>query len=74
MSSVQGNKNWIYALGAGAVVIIGALIFHQLSQGKEEAQAQASKVLEEIDALGPHKKGMNGLLAFDYYQKVFFII
>lgn len=74
MSSVQGNKNWIYALGAGAVVIIGALIFHQLSQGKEEAQAQASKVLEEIDALGPPKKGMNGLLAFDYYQKVFFII
>jgi len=72
--SSQSNKNWVFALAAGAAVVVGAVIFHHLSQGKEDAAAATSKVLEEIDALGPPKKNMNGLLAFDYYQKVFFII
>jgi hypothetical protein len=74
MSSTQGNKNWLLALAAGAAVVVGAIVFHHFSQSKEESTASISRVLEEIDALGPPKKTMNGLLAFDYYQKVFFII
>jgi hypothetical protein len=33
-----------------------------------------SQVYEEIDALGPAKKEMNGMLSFMYYKDVFAII
>lgn len=62
------------AIGVGAALVAGALIFHAISSKGEEAAQQSSKVLEEIDALGPPKKEMNGLLNFGYYKDVFFII
>ena len=73
MSSAP-NKNWMYIVGAAGVIAAAALLANYLSQGKEEAQAASSKVLEEIEALGPPKKEMNGFLSFGYYKDVFFII
>ncbi len=73
MSSTQ-NKSLLIGLAAAAVFVVGGLAFHMISSKSEEAASQASKVLEEIDALGPPKKEMNGLLSFGYYKEVFFII
>lgn len=61
------NKNLIYVAIGGAVVVGAALLFHLLGSKSEEAVSN-SKVLEEIDALGPAKREMNGMLAFGYYK------
>ena len=73
MSSKGDNKSLFYVLGAGALLIGGAVLFHLLSNKDEGAHA-TSKVLEEIDALGAPKKEANGMLQFHYYKEVFFII
>lgn len=74
MSQQGSNKNALYVAIAGAVVVGGAIIYHLLSSKNEEAAQQASKVIEDIDALGPPKKDMNGFLSFPYYKDVFQII
>jgi superfamily I DNA and/or RNA helicase len=72
--STSGNKNLIFALAAGAVVVGGALLFHYLSGATSESDAVMSQLLTEIDALGKPKKEINGLLAFSYYKDVFGLI
>lgn len=72
--SSGSNKNLLIALGAGVAVVAGAVILHLINSKAEGSAAQTQKVLEEIDALGPPKKEMNGLLNFGYYKDVFFII
>lgn len=74
MSQQGSNKNAIYLAIGGALVVGGALLYHVLSSKSEEASQQASKVIEDIDALGPPKKEMNGFLSFPYYKEVFTII
>jgi hypothetical protein len=74
MSSNSSNKTWLYILGAAGAFVAAAVIFHKISSSKEETTQHNSIVLEEIDALGPAKKEMNGLLSFPYYKDVFFII
>ena len=77
MSSTGANKNWLYALGAGVALVATAVLWHVLAN-KEESEGSAassnSKVLLEIDALGPPQREMNGMLKFPYYKDVFFII
>ncbi|TNV78405.1 hypothetical protein FGO68_gene14440 [Halteria grandinella] len=74
MSQQGSNKNALYIAIAGAAVVGGAILYHLLSSKNEEASQQASKVIEDIDALGPPKKDMNGFLSFPYYKEVFTII
>ena len=74
MSSNNSSKTWLYILGAATAFVAAAVIFHKVSSSKEETAQHNSIVLEEIDALGPAKKELNGLLSFSYYKEVFFII
>lgn len=71
--------NWKLILGGALALVGGAIAFHYLTQGKEgEAEGTTahttSKIMEEIKALGPVKKEMNGMLNFGYYKDLFMII
>ena len=57
-------------MGSAAALIGGALVFH-FTKGKV---ISTNQVLKEIDALGQPEKEEDGLLSFEYYQKVFIII
>ena len=71
----KDNNSLIKFIAIGGAALVGAaLVFHLISSKNEESQQAVSKVLEDIDALGPPKKDMNGLLSFPYYKEVFGII
>jgi hypothetical protein len=70
MSTTGSNKAWIGIVAGAAALIGAAVIFHYATSGK----VPTSQVFDEIDALGPAKKEMNGMLSFMYYKDVFAII
>jgi len=72
--SSTGNKNWLLALGAAAALIGTAVVFHLVSSKEEAGSSGLSQALAEIAALGEPRREANGLLAFEYYKNVFFII
>ena len=71
MSSQNANKALWVGLAAGAALVGGAVIFHLL-QGKSGSTSNA--VIEDIDALGPAKKEMNGILAFTYFKDMMSVV
>ena len=70
MSAESTQKGWVYAAIAGAGLLVGVAIYGLLLT-KEDS---SSSLIDEVDALGPPKKGNNGMLEFNYYKKVFSII
>lgn len=72
--SSTGSKNWLLAVGATVAVIGAAVIFHLVSNKESAGNSGLNEALTEIAALGEPRREANGLLAFDYYKNVFFII
>jgi hypothetical protein len=72
--SKDNNSVFKYLAIGAAALVGGAIVFYLLSSKNEESQQAVSKVLDDIDALGPPKKDKNGLLSFLYYKDVFAII
>lgn len=70
MSQSGSGKTWLYVVAGAAALVGAAVVFHNISN----KQSVASAVFDEIDALGPPKKEMNGMLSFAYYKEVFGII
>jgi hypothetical protein len=68
MSNSQNSANKVLfgALAVAGALVGGALLFHLLQS--------SSAVIEEIDALGPPKKEMNGLLSFAYFKDIMSIV
>jgi len=72
MSDHSGFKiSWPIIVGAGVVLIGGALLVNYLSTKQDTS---STKYLEDVDALGPPKKDANGFLKFDYYREIFNIV
>lgn len=71
MSQNAGKALWI-GLAAGAALVGGAVIFHLL-QSKGESSS-TSACIDDIEALGPPKKEMNGMLSFTYFKDLMGVV
>jgi len=70
MSSQSKDNKALWVLAGAGALVGAAVVFHLLTN----KQSASSAIFEDIDALGPPKKEMNGLLSFAYYKDLFILM